>query len=132
MLIGTPALWWVSLPVAAWAVWRVIGRLDWRYAAVLVAYGAGYFPWFSNLDRTMYYFYATPLAPFLVLGITLVLGELLGTARDTAERRSTGLLAVSLYVGLVVANFAWLWPVLNAEPITQQMWDAQLWLPSWR
>jgi dolichyl-phosphate-mannose--protein O-mannosyl transferase len=35
-------------------------------------------------------------------------------------------------VGLVVANFVWLWPILNGVPITQEMWDAQLWLPSWR
>ncbi|MHA6805674.1 dolichyl-phosphate-mannose--protein mannosyltransferase [Salinifilum ghardaiensis] len=132
MLLGTPALWWAALPVAGWAVWRAAARFDWRYAAVLVAYSGGYLPWFLNLDRTMYYFYATPLAPFLVLGITLVLGEVLGRATDTAERRRTGLLAVSLYIGLVVANFLWLWPVLNAEPITQGHWDAELWLPSWR
>ncbi len=77
-LIGTPALWWISLFVLVWALWKAIGRLDWRYAAVLVAYGAGYLPWFTNLDRQMYFFYATPLAPFLVIGITLVLGDVLG------------------------------------------------------
>ena len=59
-LIGTPALWWIALFVLAWALWKAIGRLDWRYAAVLVAYGAGYLPWFTNLDRQMYFFYATP------------------------------------------------------------------------
>ena len=77
-LIGTPALWWISLFVLVWALWKAIGRLDWRYAAVLVGYGAGYLPWFTNLDRQMYFFYATPLAPFLVIGITLVLGDILG------------------------------------------------------
>ncbi|KEI45608.1 dolichyl-phosphate-mannose--protein mannosyltransferase [Saccharopolyspora rectivirgula] len=132
MLIGTPAMWWLALPVTAWAVWRATSRLDWRYAAVLVGYGAGYLPWFINLDRQMYYFYATPLAPFLVLGLVLVLGEVLGGARAHLERRQTGLLVVSLYVGLVVANFAWLWPILNGEPITQEHWQAELWLPSWR
>ncbi|MGW3467478.1 dolichyl-phosphate-mannose--protein mannosyltransferase [Saccharopolyspora sp. NPDC000995] len=132
MLIGTPAMWWLALPVAGWAVWRATSRMDWRYAAVLVGYGAGYLPWFTNLDRQMYYFYATPLAPFLVLGIVLVLGEVLGTARDHFERRRTGLLAVALYLGLVVANFVWLWPILNGEPITQEHWQAELWLPSWR
>jgi dolichyl-phosphate-mannose--protein O-mannosyl transferase len=132
MLIGTPALWWLALPVTAWALWRVVGRADWRYGAVLVGYGAGYLPWFANLDRTMYYFYATPLAPFLVLGVVLVLGEILGASRAAVERRKTGLLLVGLYTGLVVANFAWLWPVLNGEPITQQHWQAELWLPSWR
>ncbi len=132
MLIGTPAMWWLTLPAGAWAVWRSAFRVDWRYCAVLVGYAAGYLPWFTNLDRQMYYFYATPLAPFLVLGLTLVLGEILGAARAGYERRQTGLLLVALYVGLVVANFVWLWPILNGNPIAPDHWDAELWLPSWR
>nr|WP_229795878.1 phospholipid carrier-dependent glycosyltransferase [Saccharothrix coeruleofusca] len=132
MLIGTPAMWWLAFPVLAWALWKAIGKLDWRYAAVLVGYAAGYLPWFTNLDRQMYYFYAMPMAPFLVLGLTLAMGEVLGRAGAGQERRGTGLLVVSLYVGLVVANFIWLWPILNGNPITQEMWDAQRWLPSWR
>jgi dolichyl-phosphate-mannose-protein mannosyltransferase len=132
MLIGTPAMWWLALPVAGWAVWRATSRMDWRYAAVLVAYCAGYLPWFINLDRQMFFFYATPLAPFLILGIVLILGEILGPASAHYERRKTGLLVVALYVGLVVANFAWLWPILNGDPISPAHWQAELWLPSWR
>jgi dolichyl-phosphate-mannose--protein O-mannosyl transferase len=134
-LIGTPALWWISLFVLVWALWKAVGRLDWRYAAVLVAYGAGYLPWFTNLDRQMYFFYATPLAPFLVIGITLVLGDILGPAavngRRWVERRYTSVAVVAVYVGLVVANFIWLWPVLNGEPITHERLTMQTWLPSW-
>ncbi|GLZ41745.1 phospholipid carrier-dependent glycosyltransferase [Actinokineospora sp. NBRC 105648] len=132
MLIGTPALWWLSLPVLAWSLWRMFARLDWRYAAVVAGYAAGYLPWFTMLDRQMYFFYATPMAAFLVLGITLCLGHLLGTPEDGPERRRTGLLAVALYVGLVVANFLWLWPILNGDSITEWRWQAELWLPSWR
>lgn len=132
MLIGTPAMWWLAFPVLAWALWKSIAKLDWRYAAVLVGYGAGFLPWFVNVDRQMYFFYVTPMAPFLVLGIALALGEVLGAAASGQERRGTGLLAVALYVGLVVANFVWLWPILNGIPITPEMWEAQRWLPSWR
>jgi dolichyl-phosphate-mannose-protein mannosyltransferase len=132
MLIGTPALWWLALPVIAFSAWRVFARLDWRYAAVMVGYLAGLLPWFFMLDRQMYYFYATPLAPFLVLAITLVLGHVLGSSRAGPERRGTGLLAVALYIGLVVANFIWLWPILNGDSITEARWQAELWLPSWR
>ncbi|WP_438672347.1 dolichyl-phosphate-mannose--protein mannosyltransferase [Solihabitans fulvus] len=132
MLIGTPAMWWLAFPMLAWSLWRSIFRLDWRYVAVLVGYGAGLLPWFLNVDRQMYFFYVTPMAPFLVLGLTLILGQLLGKARAGAERRGTGLLAVALYVGLVAANFVWLWPILNGDPITADQWQAELWLPSWR
>lgn len=140
MLIGTPAMWWLALPMLAWALWRsVVGR-DWRYAAVLVGYAAAWLPWFVTMDRQMYYFYAVALAPFLVMGLALVCGEVIGSARGrlgatraaTDERRGTGLLAVALYLGLVVANFVWLWPILTALPITPEMWQQQLWLPSWR
>jgi len=132
MLIGTPALWWLAPPALIFAAWRAIGRVDWRYAAVLFAYLVGYLPWFTNLDRQMYFFYATPLAPFLVLAITLALGEILGSARAAAERRSTGLMVLACYVGLVVANFVWLWPILVGDSITPGHWQAELWLPSWR
>ncbi|TKV61766.1 phospholipid carrier-dependent glycosyltransferase [Nakamurella flava] len=155
-LVGTPALWWVSLFVLVWALWKAVGRLDWRYAAVLVAYGAGYLPWFTNLDRQMYFFYATPLAPFLVLGIVLVLGDILGPARRPAvtgappgssgtpptgrtrllgevgvERRLLSVAVVAIYVGLVVANFIWLWPILVGAPITPERLTMETWLPSW-
>lgn len=135
-LVGTPALWWVSLFVLVWALWKAVGRLDWRYAAVLVGYGAGYLPWFTNLDRQMYFFYATPLAPFLVLGIVLVLGDILGPARQPAgpvgiERRLLSIAVVAIYVGLVVANFIWLWPILVGSPITPERLTMETWLPSW-
>ncbi|ALG15002.1 dolichyl-phosphate-mannose--protein mannosyltransferase [Kibdelosporangium phytohabitans] len=132
MLIGTPAMWWLALPMLAWGLWRCVARLDWRYAAVLVAYLAGLLPWFINMDRQMYFFYMTPASAFLVLGLVLGLGQVLGAARDSRERRGTGLLVVALYIGLVVANFLWLWPILNGDPITDAHWQAELWLPSWR
>jgi dolichyl-phosphate-mannose-protein mannosyltransferase len=132
MLIGTPALWWLALPVLAWALWRSLSGPDWRYAAALTGYAAGWLPWFGNIHRQMYFFYMTPVAPFLVIAVTLVLGEVLGRATAGAERRGTGLLVVSLYVGLVVANFIWLWPILTGGSITPEHWNAELWLPSWR
>ncbi|MEU7219598.1 dolichyl-phosphate-mannose--protein mannosyltransferase [Nocardia iowensis] len=143
MLIGTPALWWVALPMLAWALWRSATRRDWRCAAVLVGYCAGFLPWFLQLDRQMYYFYAVPVAPFLVMGIALMLGDILGPspcARPTSggrswvssERRSLNLLLVCLYLGLVTANFIWLWPILTGAPITVGTWHNHLLLPSWR
>ncbi len=143
MLIGTPAIWWLSLPMLAWGIWRVATRRDWRYAAMLAGYGAGLLPWFLTLDRQMYYFYAVPMAPFLVMGLALVLGDILGPAPIlripgghrflvAGERQSLGLLLVSLYLALVIANFIWLWPILTALPITTDSWHDHLWLPSWR
>lgn len=132
MLVGTPAMWWLALPMLAWGLWRVLVRRDWRYATVLTGYAAALLPWFATLDRQMYFFYAVTLAPFLVMGLALVLGDVLGSARRSDERRAIGLCAVCLYVGLVIANFVWLWPILTALPITPEHWQQELWLPSWR
>lgn len=132
MLIGTPAMWWLAVPVLVWAMWKAFVHRDWRFAAVLVGYGAAFLPWFVTLDRQMYYFYAVALAPFFMMAIALTLGDILGRARASPERRTTGLMVVCLYVGLVVANFVWLWPILTAVPITPEAWQNQLWLPSWR
>jgi dolichyl-phosphate-mannose-protein mannosyltransferase len=132
MLVGTPALWWPALGVLAFALWRAVTRFDWRWTGVLVGYAAGVLPWFANIDRQMYFFYMAPVAPFLVLATVLVMGEILGRADASRERRQTGLLLVSLWVGAVVANFVWLWPILVGLPITPAAWEAQLWLPSWR
>jgi dolichyl-phosphate-mannose--protein O-mannosyl transferase len=131
LIVGTPALWWVSLFVLAWALWRCIARLDWRYAAVIVAYGAGYLPWFTIFNRQMYFFYMVSVAPFLIIGITLTLGDILGRAREMVERRFTSIAVVALFVGLVVADFVWMWPILNGDPITPARLVAETWLPSW-
>ncbi|MBF6331236.1 dolichyl-phosphate-mannose--protein mannosyltransferase [Nocardia transvalensis] len=132
MLLGTPAIWWLAFPVLAWALWRTLTRRDWRYAAVLVGYGAAWLPWFVTLDRQMYYFYATAMAPFLIMLLAAASGEIIGRATEPRERRGTGLLLVCLYLGLVVANFLWIYPILTGLPITVSTWNHHMWLPSWR
>ncbi|MBS4729166.1 dolichyl-phosphate-mannose--protein mannosyltransferase [Mycobacterium sp. SM1] len=132
MLVGTPAMWWLAVPVLGYAAWRSFVRSDWRYAAVLVGYCAGWLPWFADIDRQMYFFYAATMAPFLVMAIALILGDVLYQPHQGAERRTLGLIVVSCYVALVLTNFAWLFPVLTGQPISQATWNMEIWLPSWR
>ena len=134
MLVGTPAMWWLAVPVLGYLSWRALVRRDWRYAAVLTGYCAGWLPWFADIDRQMYFFYAATMAPFLVMGIALICGDILYSRRSSqsSERRTLGLIAVSCYVALVLTNFAWLFPVLTGLPITQETWNMEIWLPSWR
>jgi dolichyl-phosphate-mannose--protein O-mannosyl transferase len=137
MLVGTPAMWWLAVPVLGWACWRAFVRRDWRYAVVLGGYCAGYLPWFADIDRQMYFFYAAVMAPFLVMLIALILGDILHSpqqhhAGDPGERRTLALLVVSSYLALVITNFVWLYPILTGMPISQTMWNWEIWLPSWR
>lgn len=80
--IGTPALWWgalVALVVVAF-IWIILR--DWRAGAILLGFLAGWLTWFPSAfnERTMFLFYATPLIPFMVLAVVLVLGYLIGPA----------------------------------------------------
>jgi len=34
MLVGTPAMWWLAVPVLGYLSWRALVRQDWRYATV--------------------------------------------------------------------------------------------------
>jgi dolichyl-phosphate-mannose-protein mannosyltransferase len=129
--VGTPALWWAFVPAVLWALWIGLVRRDWRGWAVLMAFAAGWVTWFSVPGRTMFLFYMTPLVPFLVIGVTLVLGTALGPARATEQRRTIGLVAVCAYVALVVVNSAWLWPILTGQLIPYDEWRSRIWFPSW-
>jgi dolichyl-phosphate-mannose--protein O-mannosyl transferase len=129
--VGTPALWWAFVPAVLWAVWIALVRHDWRGWTVLIAFGAGWLSWFSVPGRTMFLFYMTPLVPFLIIGVTLGLGAVLGSARAGETRRTIGLVAVCGYVALVVVNSAWLWPILSGQLITYAEWRARISFPSW-
>jgi dolichyl-phosphate-mannose--protein O-mannosyl transferase len=131
LAVGTPALWWAFVPALLWMGWLVLTRRDWRAWAVLAAFGAGWLAWFSIPGRTMFLFYMAPLVPFLVIGVTLVLGDVFGRARADETRRLVGLLGVTGYVALVVVNFAWLWPILTGQLISYDAWHARMWFPSW-
>jgi len=144
LLVGTPTMWFLAVPVMAYALWRAVVRRDWRYAVVLVGYLAGWLPWLGNIDRQMYFFYAVPMAPFLMMAIALILGDILyqpartegrsgATGKmESPERHTLGLLVVCFYLALAITNFAWLFPVLTGIPVSQQTWNMQMWLPSWR
>ncbi|HSV66025.1 MAG TPA: phospholipid carrier-dependent glycosyltransferase [Mycobacteriales bacterium] len=131
LAIGTPALWWLFLPALVWMVWLLVSRRDWRAGAVLMAFAAGWLTWMVNLERTMFLFYMVPLVPFLVIGVTLLLGDVLGSARASESRRLWGTAAVCGYLGLVAANLAWLHPLLVGQLVTYDRWHAVMWFASW-
>jgi dolichyl-phosphate-mannose-protein mannosyltransferase len=141
LLIGTPLMWWAFVPMLLWLAWHWLSTRDWRAGAVWVAFLAGWVVWFQDLKRTMFLFYMAPLIPFLIMGLTLALGTMLGPAvrrtgdrvRDEAafRRRRWGTVGVTAYVGLVIADFAWMWPIFTGGLLTYNQWHAHMWLPSW-
>ena len=160
LLIGTPLMWWAFLPMLLWLAWHWLTTRDWRAAAVWVAFIAGWLVWFQHLERTMFLFYMAPLVPFLVVGLTLALGTMLGpgvgpppnrdlvaesidpatfeAAEEADEqyermqrRRYWGMVGVCAFLGLVIVDFAWMWPIFTGGLLTYDQWHAHMWLPSW-
>jgi dolichyl-phosphate-mannose-protein mannosyltransferase len=160
LLLGTPLMWWAFVPMLLWLAWHWLTSRDWRAAAVWVAFVAGWLVWFQHLKRTMFLFYMAPLVPFLIIGLTLALGTMLGPAlqrRPTRDfeaeaadprvheaaqeideqyerglrRRYWGIAGMSTFLALVIIDFAWMWPIFTGGLLTYDEWHAHMWLPSW-
>ncbi len=131
LALGNPAVWWVGtaglLGMLAW--WAA--RRDWRAALVLVGFGSAFLPWLLFPKRTMFFFYALPCLPFLVLGITALAGLALGPRSASDARRLTGALMVGVYTIVVVLLFAYFYPILAAQVIPYSSWRARMWFPGW-
>jgi len=39
--------------------------------------------------------------------------------------------AVALWLGAVIADFVWMWPIYTGGLLTYRQWHAHMWFPSW-
>jgi dolichyl-phosphate-mannose-protein mannosyltransferase len=129
--LGSPPLWWAGTASLLVLVWLWIGRRDWRAGAILCAVAAGYLPWFLYDERTIFSFYAVVFSPFIVLAVTMVLGVVLGPVGASATRRRNGAVIAGAYVLVVVASFAYFYPVYAARVMPYADWIQHMWLRSW-
>jgi dolichyl-phosphate-mannose-protein mannosyltransferase len=127
--IGTPLIWWMSIPALLAVAWRMLGRFDWRAAAIMLSFLAGYVTWIwdetkvvsnchpaDNCHRTMFLFYLLPDVPFMVLALTMAIGMLLATRAVrtlgdvfhsvVAHQHGLSLTLVRLPVRRLLASFA--------------------------
>lgn len=130
-LLGTPALWWVAVPAMLWALASWVLRRDWRYGVAVVGYLATWLPWFQYSDRPIFSYYAVAMLPFMVLGVTLVLGEIIGSADAPRRRRVIGAVVAGAVVVAVVLNFAWFWPIYTDGLLTNAEWMQRVWFDRW-
>ncbi|MBE7188419.1 dolichyl-phosphate-mannose--protein mannosyltransferase [Jatrophihabitans endophyticus] len=141
LLIGTPLMWWAFVPVVLWLAWHWFTTRDWRAGVVWFVLVAGWLVWFQDLSRTMFLFYFAPIVPFLIMATTLAMGTVLGPpvhASDDPDRlerarrrRVWGAAGICTYLGIVVADFVWMWPIFTGGLMTYAQYHAHMWLPSW-
>jgi dolichyl-phosphate-mannose--protein O-mannosyl transferase len=131
LAIGTPVLWWggvVALFVCA-GYW--IFRRDWRFGIPVVGVLSAWLPWFWNDERPIFFFYAMVIVPFTVIGVTLVLGKMIGSSRATYTRRLVGVTAAGLCVLVVALNFAYFYPIWTNGLLSNEDWNDRMWIDTW-
>ncbi|MGH8793233.1 MAG: dolichyl-phosphate-mannose--protein mannosyltransferase [Stackebrandtia sp.] len=128
LLLGTPLLWWAFIPALIALAWWGLIKRDWRAWAILGGAAAGVAPWLAYPDRTMFFFYAIPAEPFLVLAVVFALGMIIGPSTAPPERRLTGSLVAAALVILIVLCFAYFYPLYTGQPIPYDDWNARIWL----
>jgi dolichyl-phosphate-mannose--protein O-mannosyl transferase len=132
--LGNPVVWWGGTAAIAVLLFCWLLRRDWRAGAILAGIAAGWLPWFYYAaadNRTMYAFYSVAFVPFVVLGLTYVLGMVLGPRNAPRHRRRVGAIAAGTVVVAAVLALAWFWPVHVADVIPYAQWRARMWFPSW-
>jgi dolichyl-phosphate-mannose-protein mannosyltransferase len=134
LAIGTPLIWWGAIAAVLFCLAWWLTRRDWRAGSALLAIAAGWLPWiwFSWHDhRTEFYYYAVVFEPFLIITITLCLGLIIGPQRAAPARRAAGAVITGAYTLAVLANFAYLYPILAARVIPYSAWLSRMWFHSW-
>jgi dolichyl-phosphate-mannose-protein mannosyltransferase len=131
LLLGNPVVWWFGTVAAVWAVVTWIGRRDWRYGLVVIGIAVTWLPWFRYDDRPIFSYYAVAILPFLVLGATLLLGEILGPAGSGPRRRAVGAAVGGGVLVLTLLAFAWFWPIWTDQLVTHREWLQRMWFKRW-
>jgi dolichyl-phosphate-mannose--protein O-mannosyl transferase len=134
LLLGTPLLWWSFLPALVGVTGFSIARRDWRAVTVVLAAAAGIVPWFVSefSHRTMFYFYALPALPFMIMGVVYLFGTIItGPPSPTfwgENRRYVGAALLGAYLLIIGWCFMYFYPLYVGEKITWNAWFAHMWL----
>ena len=123
LAIGTPVLWWAGVFAIAVTTGLFIVSKD-RIAAFILAGIAGtYLPWFLIQGRTMFYFYAISILPFLILALIYTFNWAL---KYKDYRKYIG-----VFIIVVAINFIYFLPIFLGIQMPYSDWLDRMWLPSW-
>jgi dolichyl-phosphate-mannose--protein O-mannosyl transferase len=147
LAIGNPMIFWgsaIAIPYLAYA-WRRFR--DWRAGFIFMGFAFQYVPWFF-VARPTFFFYIAPATPFMVLAVVYLLrrfSDAFLVVREpdgsVAVHPETGQPAIStayiyrpfvwIYVAAAVLMFAWFWPILTAQQISDLRYPTIVWFPGW-
>ena len=121
--LGNPVIWWTALlayPVVAWSA--LVRRR--RSALVLLVFLLGqYLPWLLT-GKDGYFFYATPLVPFVAMSVAYLCGE--------AARWRRGRWVPGVVAALAVVASVYFLPIWSGVELPRSAVDARMWVHTWR
>ncbi len=131
LAIGTPVLWWGGVFALFVGLGYWLTRRDWRFGVPLVGVLTTWLPWVRYDDRPIFFYYGVSIVPFTVIGITLLLGKIMGKPGSSYNRRLIGHGAAALFVLAVAVNFIYFYPILTNGLLTNSEWNNRMWLTHW-
>ncbi|MCS5714520.1 phospholipid carrier-dependent glycosyltransferase [Herbiconiux sp. CPCC 205716] len=130
--IANPIIWWCATAALFYLVYRLVRRREWQVGLVLMGMVAGYLPWLMYTGRTVFQFYTIAFEPYMILGLTMVIGLALGSRADPRPQRTRALAVVGAFLVVCVLVSAWFYPVWVGMPVPAWFLSLHYWLPSWR
>lgn len=130
--IANPIIWWCATAALFYLVYRLVRRREWQVGLVLMGMVAGYLPWLMYTGRTVFQFYTIAFEPYMILGLTMVIGLALGSRADPRPQRTRALAVVGAFLVICVLVSAWFYPVWVGMPVPAWFLSLHYWLPSWR
>ncbi len=130
--IANPIIWWCATAAIFYLVYRLVRKREWQVGLILMGMVAGYLPWLLYVNRTIFQFYTIAFEPYMILGLTFVIGLAIGSRGDPRWMRSRNLIVVGVFLGICVLVSAFFWPVWTGMPVPAWFLSLHYWLPSWR
>lgn len=126
--LSNPVIWWAAVVAAGYLIYRFVRLREWRVCLILTGVGAGYLPWLLYANRTMFQYYVIAFEPYLILGLTAVIGLLLQPGEHLRSTRRLLLLLATVAGGVTVLFY----PIWSGQPAPLILWYLHAWLPGWR
>lgn len=127
---GNPAIWWIGIPAASYAVYRAIAYSDKTAVFLLIGYAAQYVPWFFVTRYTFIYHYF-PSTPFVVLLLGYCMYNFYNMQTSESGRKKI-IIGCSIYCGIAIVLFIMFYPVISGFPINKNyVFGFLKWFKTW-
>jgi dolichyl-phosphate-mannose--protein O-mannosyl transferase len=127
--IGNPLIWVASAAALFYLLYHYLRYRNRTEGLILLGVAAGYLPWLSYLQRTVFQFYVIAFEPWLIIGLVYVLRSIwYRPPRGGFQNPRWHVVTFVCACGLISLFYlsVW-WGLWTPYPF----WLSHMWLPSW-